>query len=118
MAGRVNPARGPSADRPGTGMGLPQWPFRSLATNLRKPASQLPAETQDTTTLPFLYLTGNWIARLHRPLTSFATNSHRPPAAQLPGVGHDKELTSLDFVLALKSVMSRPHLPLCSLITK
>src|SRR5215472_9219046 len=101
-------------------MGWRQRPFRSRATDVPQPAVQLPAETHDTTTLPFLLLAGSWIARPHRPFISLTTNGGRlPPAAQFPRAGHDRELTPVitdDIVLALKTVMKRPHLPFRSLV--
>src|SRR5215469_17177097 len=112
----------PSAARPGSAMGLPQWPFRSLATEPLQPTAQFPAEAHDTKTSAVLSLAGSWIARRHRPFTSLTTNGGRPPpAAQLARAGHDKEKTPVmadDAVLALNTVVKWPHLPLCSRVTK
>src|SRR5258708_3439308 len=75
----------PSAGRPGSATGLPQWSFRWPATNVPQPAAQLSADAHDTTPLPFLSLARTWSARPHRPFTSLTTNGGRPPpAAQLP----------------------------------
>src|SRR5215469_18033169 len=111
----------PSAERPGSAMALPQWPFRSLATNVFQLAEQLPAEAHDTFALPSLPLTPNWCARPHRPLTSLTTNAGLPPpAAQFSGPEHDKEptLTADRGLLALKTVTRRLHRPFFSRVTK
>ena len=75
-------------------MGLPQWPFRSLTTNVYQLTVQLPAEMHDTLTLvrPFLPSAPNRRAGPHRPFTSLTTNAGRPPAAaQFSSPERDKE---------------------------
>src|SRR5262245_10056688 len=88
----VMPALVPSAERPGSFMGVPQWPFRSLTTSVFQLAVQLPAEAHETLTRPFLPSAPNSCARPHRPFTLLTTNAGRPPpAAQFLGPEQDME---------------------------
>jgi hypothetical protein len=96
--------------------------LRSLTTYLPQLAEQLPADVHDTRAWPRLPFAPNWCGCPHRPLTSLTTNAGcPPPAAQVPGPVHDNEpiwTTADGTLVSLKTVTSRCHSPLFSLVTK